>query len=188
MHKHCNVSWGYWSYIGGHCFFLYPSTSHPPLTPVSSGPSPSEWDWQYGSPPASPPCMPAASSCCKEKKQAEFTLRRKMWYCIAGKFQGRRLLWISQFCGYPRKFSLQNLGACCPLARHEGSICKSFLCKNRFFFFANSLKFSPSKVSNYTVVPLVAHLWCVPNIISSLACGRNFMSWSPPSNTKHIIV
>ena len=122
------------------CFFLYPSTSHPPLTPVSSGPSPSEWDWQYGSPPASPPCMPAASSCCKERKQAELTLRRKMWYCIAGKFQGRRLLWISQFCGYPQKFSLRNLGTCCPLAWHEGSICKSFLHKNRFFFFCQFTK------------------------------------------------
>ena len=31
-------------------------------------------------------------------------------YHIAENFQGRKLSWISRFCGYTRKFSLRNLG------------------------------------------------------------------------------
>ena len=40
---------------------------------------------------------------------------------------------ISWFCGYSRKFSPRNLGAWCPLARHERAIHKSFLRENRIF-------------------------------------------------------
>ena len=46
---------------------------------------------------------------------------------IAGNFQGRKLSWISQFCGYSRKFSPWNLGVWHPLAR---PVHKSFLHKN----------------------------------------------------------
>ena len=37
------------------------------------------------------------------------------------------------------------------------------------------------------IVALVAHLWCVPNIISSLACGRNLMCWSTARDAKLLI-
>ena len=70
-------------------------------------------------------------------------------YRTAENFQGRKLSRILRFCAYSRKFSLQNLGAWCPLARHERAICESFLCKKRIF--TNLQKFSPSKVSRYTV-------------------------------------
>ena len=52
-------------------------------------------------------------------------------YRTAENFQGRKLSRILRFCAYSRKFSLQNLGAWCPLARHERAICESFLCKKR---------------------------------------------------------
>lgn len=94
---------------------LFSPQPHTPLTPVSSGPSPSEWDWQYGSPPASPPCMPAASSCYKERDK----LYSHYWKDV--------------------------------------------------------------------IVALVAHLWCVPNIISSLAWGYNLMCWSTARDTKLLI-
>ena len=79
-------------------------------------------------------------------------------YRIAGNFWGRKLSQISRFCGYLRKFPQQNLGVWCPLARHKRAIRESFLHEN--VFFTNSRKFSPSKVSRYTV--------CTENFIDLL--------------------
>lgn len=80
------------------------------------------------------PSLYASSIILLQGKETSWThTTRKMWYCIAGKFWGRKLWRISQFCGYPRMFSLPNLGAWYPLARHEWSIRKSFVRKNRIF-------------------------------------------------------
>ena len=82
-------------------------------------------------------------------------------YRIAGNFWGRKLSQISrisQFCSYLQKFSPWNLGAWCPLVRHKWAIRESFLHEN--VFFTNSRKFSPSKVSRYTV--------CTENFIDLL--------------------
>ena len=70
-------------------------------------------------------------------------------YRIAGNFRGRKPSRISRFCGCSRKFSLQNLGVWQLLARHKQAISESFLHENHIF--TNSRKFSPSKVSHYTV-------------------------------------
>ena len=56
-----------------------------------------------------------------------------MMYHTAENFRGRKLLRISRFCGYLPKFSPWNLEAWCPLAWHERTIRKSFLCKNHIF-------------------------------------------------------
>ena len=65
------------------------------------------------------------------------------WYHIAENFRGRKLSRISRFCGYSRKFSLQNLGVwhlwCC---KSEQSA-KVFSAK--IVLFTNPQKFSPSK-------------------------------------------
>ena len=61
-------------------------------------------------------------------------------------FWGRKL---SQICGYLQKFSQQNLGLWHSLAQHIWEICESFSMK--IVFFTNLWKFSPLKVSNYTV-------------------------------------
>ena len=68
---------------------------------------------------------------------------------IAENFQGKKLLRISQFCGYPQKLSPRNLGAWHPLELQKRAIRESFLCE--IVFFTNSWKFSPSKDSRYTV-------------------------------------
>ena len=47
------------------------------------------------------------------------------------------------------KFSLQNLGAWCPLVRHKQAVREVFSAK--IVFLTNSQKFSPSKVSHYMV-------------------------------------
>ena len=51
-------------------------------------------------------------------------------YRIAGNFQGRKLLRVSRFCVYSRKFSL---GVWCPLAWQKRAIHKSFLHENHIF-------------------------------------------------------
>ena len=53
------------------------------------------------------------------------------------------VLWL-----YVNVFSTK-FGAWCPLARQKRAMRKSFICENRIF--TNSLKFSPLKVSHYTV-------------------------------------
>ena len=73
----------------------------------------------------------------KKKRQRSFNKT----YRIAENFRGRKLLQISRFCGYTRKFSPQNLG--------RGVLWRCKMSKNRIF--TNSWKFSPSKVSCYTV-------------------------------------
>ena len=51
-------------------------------------------------------------------------------YRIAGNFQGRKLLRVSRFCVYSRKFSL---GVWCPLVWQKRAIHKSFLHENHIF-------------------------------------------------------
>ena len=54
-----------------------------------------------------------------------------------------------------RKFSPHNLGVWHPLAQQKRAICESFL--REITFFTNSQKFSPSKVSHYTVCITYTH-------------------------------
>ena len=54
-------------------------------------------------------------------------------YLITGNFRGRKLSWISLFCGYLRKFSPQNLVAWHPLARQKRAIRENFLRENCIF-------------------------------------------------------
>ena len=73
-------------------------------------------------------------------------------YRVVGSFRGRKLLQILRFCGYSRKSFLRKIwGVWCPLAWHDRAIRESFLHKN-------SRKFSPSKVSHYTVL-FIQHLF-----------------------------
>ena len=73
-----------------------------------------------------------------------FTLALWSYYClvyhIAENFQGRKLSQILRFCGYSRKFLLQNLGVWCPLARQKRGIHESFLHENCCFFFHQFMK------------------------------------------------
>ena len=66
-------------------------------------------------------------------------------YCMGKNFKGENfaVLWLFV------KFSPQNLGVWCPLARHEQAIPKSFLHEN--YISTNSRKFFPLKVSRYMV-------------------------------------
>ena len=70
-------------------------------------------------------------------------------YCITGNFQGRKLSRILRFCGYSRKFSPRNLGHEILWCGKSEQSAKVFSAK--IVFFTNSQKFSPSKVSRYTV-------------------------------------
>ena len=72
-------------------------------------------------------------------------------YHIAEFFRGSKLSRISQFCGYSRNFSLRNLGAWYPLARQKRAICAEVF-SAKIVLFTNSRKFSPSKVSRYTLI------------------------------------
>ena len=81
-------------------------------------------------------------------------------YHIAGNFRGRKLLQILRFCGYLWKFSPRNLGAGRPLVRHKRTIHENFFVK--IVFFTNSWKFSPSKVSCYTVSCVACTCWEMP--------------------------
>ena len=70
-------------------------------------------------------------------------------YCTVGNFRGRKLLQISQFCGYLWKFSPQNFGRCflwCGKSEQAAKVLST-----KIIFFSNLHKFSPSKVSLYTV-------------------------------------
>lgn len=53
-------------------------------------------------------------------------------YCIAGNFRGRKLSWISRFCGYLQKFLGRNI-----FWWHKRQICKSFLHEIFFHQFTN---------------------------------------------------
>ena len=61
----------------------------------------------------------------------------------------RKLSRILRFCGYMKKFSLQNLG--CDILRRSKSKQSA-----KIVFFTNSGNFSPSKVSRY-MVPVLPH-------------------------------
>ena len=76
-------------------------------------------------------------------------------YRIVGKFGGRKLSQISQFCSHLRKFSPQNLGMWRSLAQQKWAICESFL--HAIVFFTNLWKFSPLKVSHYTIPFVCTH-------------------------------
>ena len=71
-------------------------------------------------------------------------------YRIAGNYWGRKISQILWFCGYTQKFPPAKFGAWHPLAWQKWAIHESFLCE--IIFFTNSRKFSPSKVSCYTVL------------------------------------
>ena len=74
---------------------------------------------------------------------------------------------LSRICGYSRKFSPWNLEVWHPLVWHKRAIHRSFL--REIVFFSNSRKFSPSKVSRYTVVmmSLVPTLHYLQRLIGS---------------------
>ena len=103
---------------------------------VVSFPDPSTVHWRYGN---------------------ETNLSFQVW-CIAGNFRGRKLLWISQFCGYSWKFSLRNL------ASFGTAKATTKLLSVKIIFFNNSRKFSPSKVSRYMVITweALARMWVRP--------------------------
>ena len=76
-------------------------------------------------------------------------------YHTAENFRGRKLLRISRFCGYTQKFSPRNLGRGIVWHSKSDQSTKVFSTKN--VFFTNSRKFSPSKVSRYTVYDSVVY-------------------------------
>ena len=78
-------------------------------------------------------------------------------YRIVGNFRGRKLLKISRFCGYTRMFSPQNLGRDILWHGKSEQFAKFFSAK--IIFFTNPRKFSPSKVSRYTVLFNVLVIW-----------------------------
>ena len=86
----------------------------------------------------------------------ETSLISSMLY--SGNFRGRKLLWISQFCGYSWKFSLRNL------ASFGTAKATTKLLLVKIIFFNNSWKFSPSKVSRYMVITweALARMWVRP--------------------------
>ena len=91
------------------------------------------------------------------------------YYCIAKNFQGRKLL---QICGYLRKFSPRNLGTWRPLADPVSNLWKFSLRK----LFSTSLwKFSPTKVSRYSVLACDRQFWNKqPTIIPALSFVLTF--------------
>jgi len=118
--------------VGSHCFFLFPSTSNPLwplclLVPVLLN--------EIGSMDHHPhPLLVCQQHHLAARKGNK--LNSHYWKDVilySGNFWGRKLSRISRFCGYLGKFSLPNLGAWCPLARHEQSTHESFLPKNRIF-------------------------------------------------------
>ena len=102
------------------------------------------------------------------------------YHRIAGKFRGRKLARISQICGYLCKFSSQNFGHGLLLAWHKRAIRRSFLHKNRIFY--QFAKFSPSKVSHYTVIDvgmiLGFQVWSINylNFIQKIGCLEQYCS------------
>ena len=69
-------------------------------------------------------------------------------YRIAGNFQGRKFSQILQFFSHPRKFSPQN-------SRHVTLIMRPVLTFRKCSFPTDPRKFSPSKISCYTVCMIV---------------------------------
>ena len=124
----------------------------------------------------------------RSEAAVQFTANLLLWekqlLFTFGNFRGRKLPRISRFCGYLRKFSLQNLGAWHQLMRQKRAICESFLCKiwgqnlhdkskqsakvftMEIVFFTTSRKFSPSKFSRYTVLLLLFFLFWTSTIMN----------------------
>ena len=71
-------------------------------------------------------------------------------------FRERKLSQISRFCGYSQRFSPQNLGVWHLWRCKSEQPAKVF--STKIVFFTNSRKFSPSKVSRYTVISMAASL------------------------------
>ena len=97
------------------------------------------WYWStsfrmYATPARKPEQNPSVWNVHANGITKEMTTLLLWMYSIVGNFQGRKLWQISQFCGYSRKFSPQNLGMWRPLAQQKQAICElSFLHKNRIF-------------------------------------------------------
>ena len=81
--------------------------------------------------------------------------KKERSYNIAGNFRGRKLLQISQFCGYSQKFSLRNLGH--GILWHGTSEQPAKVFSVKIVFFTIPQKFSPSKVSHYIAITLSNH-------------------------------
>ena len=81
-------------------------------------------------------------------------------YRIAVNFRGRKLLRISRFYGYSRKFSSWNFEVLSPLGWQNKQSAKIFSVK--IVFITHLWNFSPSKVFHYTVlmVSQYATRWC----------------------------
>ena len=62
---------------------------------------------------------------------------------MAGNFWGRKLLWISQICGYSRKFSLQNLGGMTSVGMTKASNPRKFSLRKLYFTKVFSLESFP---------------------------------------------
>ena len=89
-------------------------------------------------------------------------------------FQGRKLLQVWLFA----KVFSTNLGACHPLVQQKRAIHESFL--RKYHFFTNLQKFSPSKVSHYTVATspcttLVWKLWLLVLSLLYITCCRSLL-------------
>ena len=78
-----------------------------------------------------------------------FVSRPTNTYRIAENFRGRKLVRISWFCGYTRKFCPRNLGR--GVLWHGKSEQSTKVFSAKIIFFTNSRRFSPSKVSRYMV-------------------------------------
>ena len=76
-----------------------------------------------------------------------------MKYRIAGNLRERKLLRISRFCGYLRKFLREIWGR--GILWHSTSDQSAKVFSAKIVIFTNSRKFSPSKVSRYMVRPTV---------------------------------
>ena len=115
-------------------------------------------------------------------------------YCIAGNFQGRKL--ISQFCGYLRKFSPRHLEAWHPLVQQKGAIRASFLQENRIFHqFAKVFSIEsfplyitwPSHPYHMTITPL-SHDHHNHHMIITWSSHDHHMLITWPSHDHHMII
>ena len=88
----------------------------------------------------------------KEKSQSVWQDSNPLYsvaYRIAGNFRGRKLSRISQFFSHPRMFYPRNSRHATPIMRPVLHSAKVFSAKCSFP--SNPRKFSPSKISRYTV-------------------------------------
>ena len=99
------------------------------------------------------------------------------YYRIEEKFWERKLLRISRFCGYLRKFSLQILGHVWHPLAAQVNIRESFLYENRQFAKVFSLESFPL----YSIYMYTCHIW-VPDktwFLSKWLCKRSIQAVHP---------